>query len=199
MRIVIVCLCVLFSISSGAMALPVVFDFSVASDDYRYQVDDLLLQVNAFAESSDAFSITQTGSGLGVSSKNEDDPQLENSGPDEFLQFAFSRTVRLEQVVFSLVDADDDFILNVDSSKELGQTRIWSDTSIELIDKMSSYDFAIEGRLFEFGTWDSKDNFRICGLSVSLPTSDPVPTPEPSTWLLLSTGLAGLVYWRRRY
>jgi len=30
------------------------------------------------------------------------------------------------------------------------------------------------------------------------PAEDTVVNPEPSTWLLMASGLAGLIFWRRR-
>jgi hypothetical protein len=200
MRVVGVCLlfCLFFSVNQAA-AIPVSFDFSLASENDQYQQGELSLQVSAFSVGAPdplAVRVTQTADGLGVSSKPGDDAQLENSGPDDLLQFSFSEQVELLQVVFGLVDAGDEFLLAVDGQAAFAPTAIWTDSQLPLVDKIGSYDVSLVGQVFDFSSNDSVDKYRILGMTVD--TAGPVPTPEPSTWLLLGSGVCGLLWWRRK-
>jgi len=198
MRVVVLFLCTWFlCFPEVIQATPITFDFSNSVSDYFYQADEFSLQVKAYAyDKPDLYlaTITQTGDGIGVSSKDGDDGQLENSGPDDFLIFEFSRTVNLQRVEFSLVDAGDEFVIGVDLFSLSKPIKIWTDQSVPLIDKLCVYDFDLNSDLFKFSSGDSKDKFRI----KSLTFDDPVPAPEPSAWLLMSAAGGALVYWRRR-
>jgi len=213
---VVVCLCLcLLCLSKMAGATPITsitFDFTLAVEDFCYQFDDFELQVGAYAEDDDCkiFSavITQTtNDGLGVASSDSDDGQLENSGPNDILQFSFSRTVTMSKIGFSLVDDDDEFLLAVDKGSFSDPTDIIGEHSDRLQEKLYAFSLNSFGSIFEFKTRDSKDDFRIKFMTVDyVPTlssfSEPspiVPTPEPSTWLLLGGGLVTLFLQRRRF
>lgn len=90
MRIVVACLCLLLGTASTVFSLPVTFDFSAGLSS-QYVSSGLTLAVSADSIGADGGEVTWTRAGLGVSSGINDNAQLENSGPDEFLGFKFSK------------------------------------------------------------------------------------------------------------
>jgi len=204
MRIVIVCLCVLFSISSGAMALPVTFDFSSASNSFEYSSSGLILEV--LADSFDATgslggNVTWVGgSGLGVeaSGKSDSSKTLDGSGSDDLLTFDFGTKVQLGEITFASVGSTDEVRLLVDGLTVFDD---YLDSSLTTSLNLVTFDFSplqLFSEKFSLLAIDTNDSFRIKSITVDY-NQQSAPVPEPSTWLLLSTGMAGLVYWRRRY
>ena len=203
-RLVVLCLCIcLISFAGAVYASPITFDLSGSSSSNSYHqqlefsVAGIDLEVQAYLAEDPYTSglredITQTSSGLGVYSGGSDNKHLDDSySKVERLNLLFSQNVSLLEVGFTYADADDQFSLLVNGADFL-------------IDKAAdSWQPAasLEGRRFSFSIADNSDDWRLKFVAVEEPAPAPepaVPTPEPATWLLLGSGLGGLVYWRKK-
>lgn len=170
-------------------AVPVSFDLTTVSTNFSYLEDGVTLSaITSYEGGSDAL-ITRTTSGLGVDSfaVNDSSGTLDGSGVLDMLSFVFAKPVVLLEVVFSWVNDHDEFSLLVDDVVAIEDTFVLGNFDF------SPYQFT--GEVFSFAATDSSDSYRIRSLTVDAP----VPTPEPSTWILLASGILGFVGWRKYF
>lgn len=197
MRVVVLCLLVCLVSVGSVFAIPITFDFAGESIANRYyeelsfSQDGLSLAVRAylvdeFFSVEGAEEIAQTSSGLGVYTSGTDSGQLDDSFyKKELLAFSFSETVSLCGLGFVYGDGDDQFSLLVNGELALTPSveESWENRGILL------------GSIFALSIVDNSDDWRIKSMTVDVA---PVSTPEPSTFLLLGSGLIGLLFWRKR-
>ncbi|NEQ44447.1 MAG: PEP-CTERM sorting domain-containing protein [Leptolyngbya sp. SIOISBB] len=193
--------------------------------------DGLFLDIEALIHNGGSagnapFTVVGTGTptfgssdvpGLGIASSRRDDPELDASGPDEFLRFTFNKNVTLKSVIFEAFDRggdDDEFDLGVDNvdleiNDTFGSDRIatvgdpagFPGNTDYIVDFSGGADFAgdgtnalfpVLGKQFDFYTTDRNDNYRIRQLKVH------VDVPEPATMLGLgAVAAAGLLAQKR--
>ena len=195
MRVVVLCLCVCLSVFvSQVFAVPVVFDFSSSPDAYQ-TVSDLSLTIEAASIGRESAEVDWSNRyGLGVAAATDTSGTLDGSASDDVLTFDFGEDVFLQEIVFSWVNYYDLFELWVADRREAAG--LIDDSGAKIV----TYDFSSLGLIsdsFSLMAADSNASFRIHSLTVET-LGAPVPTPEPSTWLLLGSGLAGLLCWRKR-
>ncbi len=135
-------------------------------------------------------SLRKTPNGLGTSSGSGDTWYVDgnnNYGFKEGLSFSFSEEVKVTGVSFYGFDRNDNFDFYAGNTKVL--TRALANVADVSLNNYTSTWF----RLF---TTDTNDEYYIKSLTIADP---PAPVPEPSTFLLLGVGFAGLgIYSRRR-
>lgn len=198
MRIVFVCLGVLFGFAGSAYSLPVTFDFSSKPDPYQevsalnFSINGLGVEVGARSVDHTSATITWSdGDGLGVRADSETVQTIDGATGDDVLLFKFSADVMLKIVEFSCVEYYDSFkLLEEDFSRKIDPTSPGGSTV--------SYDFSSQnfnGSSFSLMAEGYKDSFRIKSITVVTP----IPAPEPSTWLLLGAGLTAFVFWRKKF
>ena len=192
MRIVVVCLGLLFGTASAVFSLPVTFDFS-ADLNSQYVSNGLTLTVSADSIGAAGGEVTWVNhSGLGVmaTGKNDSSKTLDGSGSDDRLIFSFGGDVLLQEVIFTRVGSKDEVVLWVDGTDVFDE---FIDASITG-SKTAAYNFLPKnfcGSVFSLMAVDSDDSFRIKAITVDA-GDNPLPAPEPGTWLLFSVGLLGL-------
>ncbi len=197
MRIV-VCLCLCVGLAFPAYSLPIIFDFSSVPDDFRESssfttaAGGLSLFVEASSDNRDYASITWAqNNGLGVRAETESTVTMDGSGGEDRLLFRFEERVQLLTVGFSAVNDYDVFELWVEGNEIVDTVIDPSGISV------SDYDFSALSLLtdsFSVRVSDNDSAFRIKSITVDFA---PVPAPEPSTWLLLASGVSVLLCWRR--
>lgn len=203
MRIVVLCLGLFLCGYSNVLAVPITFDFSSNHGVVQYSAFGVTLNVSAG-------SLTSAGSiggditwfasyGLGVdastSEKADSSKTLDGSSSDDFLTFDFGSSVLLRGIVFSSVGGNDEVRLLVGGATVFdGYIDGTLTTSSNVVD-LSFLPLNLSGQTFSLMAFDSDDSFRVKSMTIE---TAPIPTPEPSTWLLLSVGVGGLAYWRRR-
>lgn len=180
-----VVLCLIF-VAGSVHASPITFDFT---KDYSTEVAALSDLNNTFTIGlATGGTLTRTSGGLGVDDGSSDDSKvLDGRGTIESLDFLFTQMTRLTRIVFSCVDQkskNDDFVFKLDGQVEL----------LQPIPLSGELDLDVEGKIFSFGAVGPDDDFRIKSITVDTP----IPTPEPATWLLLGSGLVGLIFRRKR-
>lgn len=191
----------LFSLCNSALATPITFDFSIASDSFIYSEFGLGLAVSADSV-DDALSIggevDWSSFGLGVVAGGGIDSSktMDGSGSDDLLMFDFSVPVLLQKVVFSRVGDSDEVQLWVQGLKVFDDyiDRALT-TSLNVVElDFSAMQLAVGS--FSLLALDSNDSFRVKSITVDH-RLQPLATPEPATWLLLSAGVCGLLFLRR--
>lgn len=180
------CLLVLFG-TPTVFALPVTFDLTVSNTAFTYSAIPTNLTVGASFEGGNSAEVTWTTSGLGVLASADGDTTKTLDGDAlDALEFYFDRSVQLLMATFSWVNSQDHFSLLVDGLEAFEKRPV-----------LESFDFSqlgLFGDHFTFSAADGDDSFRISSITVNAPA----PVPEPSTWLLLSVGIGGLAFGRRR-
>ncbi len=188
--IVLCLLSVVWVTGNQAQASPIRFDlfndshFNSSHDSLEFNRSGIGVRVFAFDEDGRQ-SVTIRKTGLGVTSSGDSNKVLDGSGRTESLHFLFTDAVWLREVVFESVD-DDGFTLSVDGVGDYGMLNLPTDGIADL---------ELLGSRFGFGVTKKGDDYRIKSMLVELAA---VPTPEPATWLLLGSGLAGVWFYRRR-
>ncbi|SHJ73304.1 PEP-CTERM protein-sorting domain-containing protein [Malonomonas rubra DSM 5091] len=187
MRVVVLCLFVCLLSVFPAFAIPVTFDFSDSPSDYYFPKADLTLNVSAGLA-----TVTDTSRGLGVDAGGSDSGTLDGDGAFEALWFSFSEKVRLVDASFYWVDVGDAFAFSLGDGDQFGEV----EDILRIGDKDGFFDFTAHNLSSQmFGIKASEgSSFRVTTLTVDF---TPVPTPEPSTYLLFGSGVAGLFFWRR--
>lgn len=157
-----------------------------------------------------------TGSGLGVYVSNHDNlgvlSNLRRRGdghdshsldggsghrindPDEGLLFTFDQSVRLDYINFDSFSHRDDFNLTVDGTLMLVDfgSHSYSSNASRVHGQHDEFNFSnIIGEEFLFWADGNSDRFRIDRMRVS-------SIPEPASLLLLSIGLIGFFFSRRK-
>lgn len=129
--------------------------------------------------------VRKSNSGMGVSGFF-DGSSIDGNFGNDLLTFTFDRVVDFGQILFSGVDANDDFDVFVDGALVLADVNIAQANPFDLSSLLpatgSSISFGADGRF---------DNFRIAAISVSA-------VPLPASALLLLAGVGGLGAMRRR-
>ena len=177
--------CVVF-LASPVQAIPISFNFSSGENlelsSLALQTEGLQLAVAAADAAGAAAVITQTQEGLGVYRGGSDAKALDGYGVDDLLLFSFSSAVRLISVSFSLVEAGDSFTLLVDGNQYFKAPLL-----TPYVDFVAGN---FVGKLFVFSADEDRADYRIQQIIVDDLSAAPVP--EPSSWMLLSLGVAGL-------
>ena len=127
--------------------------------------------------------------GLGVDSDGYgDSDQMDGSGTDEALRFAFSGPGTLTNIVFNHWDSNDDFDLAVDGIGAMDNVRPaygnWSGAIA-----FTSW--------FAIGADHDNDNFRVRSITVDFAAPSTGSVPEPGSLALVGVGLLSL-FTRRR-
>lgn len=144
----------------------------------------------SYANNLGVHSLSQNGDSHnldGGSNHNLDDP-------DEGLLFSFDHTVRLDYINFDVFNSGNDFNLTVDGTLVLldfgaHSTSLFAST---VANQHDEFNFSnIVGNEFLFWADGNTDSFRIDRMIVT-------SVPEPTTLLLLSIGLIGLGFSRRK-
>ena len=133
-------------------------------------------------------TLVKSANGLGVQSGGES-KYLDGKNPNnyrEFLRFDFLEEVTVTGISFYGFDKNDHFDFYAGSTKVLsGRANV---ADVALNNYTSTW--------FQLFTKDKKDEYYLKSLTIADPAS---PVPEPTTFLLLGAGLAGIgAYSRKR-
>ena len=121
-------------------------------------------------------------------SRWDDSHQIDGSGLRDLVVFTFDETVRLTDLAFSFVDADDDFVLF--TLDDAGVLSVFS-----LFDVLSDgVALDVVGRSFGIGAFDHSDDFKLTAMSFE---AAPVPVPAAAPLFLAGAALAGAARRRR--
>lgn len=161
--------------------------FTIDADTFGTSGDPLSLNNEQF------IAITQNSEGLGVNNLNPDGSgDIDGFGSNDILIFEFSRSVRLNEVIFENVDNNDDFVFYTpDQSPNAAQFDIFNPIPFDTDGDEGLFSFNFVGTTFGIGAIGFNDNFRVSQLNVSA-----VPLPAGLPLLLAGLGAFGLV--RRR-
>jgi len=189
MRVVVLCLCVFLCEVSGCFAISIPFEFSTTSSTNQYLdsmfISKLGVELNIFSEIPNA-QITQKVGGLGVSFTGDNSTTLDGSVGFDSLTFKFSQVVTLLEVRFSYFEVGDEFALSTANGN----------LAMDIPADIGAVDLSLVDDRFVFSVTDANDDYRI--ESITIAVDSPVPAPEPSTWVLLAGGLAGILFWHSR-
>lgn len=124
--------------------------------------------------------ITGNTSGIGVSNRRRDNPDIDGAIGDDWLTFSFNTAVQLISVAFGNVDSNDDWDVYVDGVRVANESG------------SNPYFFGgVVGSSFSVLADGFFDNFTVSSFTVA-------PIPLPASSLLLIGGLAGFGVMRRR-
>lgn len=202
MRIVVCLGLFVLCLVDVSLAIPLTFKFYSNPNVLSFSADGVDLNISAeFYDGANAIGglVTWYSSyGLGVDAFGKSDLKTldGDKGSDDLLRFDFSAEITLQRIEFSSVGPTDEVRLLVD---DLIRFDGEIDSSLASGSNLVEYDFSgmnLLGSKFSLMAIDYNDSFRIRSLTVDY-SGQPVPAPEPSTWLLLSAGFASLVYLRR--
>ena len=126
--------------------------------------------------------------GLALQNSFLDSHLIDGFGLKDIVLFEFDAAVRLTELAFSFVDADDDFVLFVgDGTGAL--------SAFSLMDVLTgSVALDVVGRSFGIGAFDASDNFKLTAMTFE---AAPVPVPAAALLFLAGLGLAGAARRRR--
>jgi len=145
-------------------------------------------------------------SGFGQGFPNEDfggvmstDGRIDGFGLDDALNFAFTPVpVILQEIVFQTFASPARLRLFIEDANVPIATLFGSNFIKTIGTPLGSARFRVDftpfsllGSVFDVGTQQNNSQFRVISLTVN-------PIPEPSTMLLLGSGLVGLFAWRMR-
>ena len=146
------------------------------------------------------YQIGQYWGGLGVTSPDDNDHQIDGKGPNEVAKLSFSQSVTVEKVWFTYVGFNDDFAFTMIDGDDAGS--YYSSTDIPggwfWDSGVGAYYFHNDwtGTMFGFGASGKNDDYKLKGIKFSY--HDVAPVPLPAGGLLLLGGIAVMAGLRRR-
>lgn len=219
---------------SMAQAVQIKFDFTLpgngVSTESPFSITEDGVTVIVSAHSmDDNGNVTNedvtrySNKGIGITSGWHDQPQVDNIGPDEFIQFVFSENVSIVSAEFSYVNNSDNFAWAKDTNNsntidgndyispfiDIPGSGTYSEFSPDAdnlkVFALGLFDNDGTATVSAFGNWwhkhhwpprDPEYSWKVKNLTVEYTTPVPVPAALP----LFGTGLAlmGFIGWRRR-
>lgn len=154
------------------------------------------------------------GAGLGACSTitaskkcSDENHQVDSTGKNDILLFAFTKEVKIEKISFNYVDSGDTFdLLYKDGAWSFGEQG-YASSSYDVVADLISDTFGIGAVSYEYTTGTGKKKktktfesaFKIKSMTVSWEdTPPPAPVPVPAAGMLLVAGLGALGMVKRR-